>query len=49
VLNQGRLIQVGSPSDLVRAPADDYVAQLMSAPRRDAAAVDALITGSEGS
>jgi osmoprotectant transport system ATP-binding protein len=49
VLNHGRLIQVGSPSDLVRAPADDYVAQLMSAPRRDAAAVDALITGSEGS
>ncbi len=49
VLNHGRLIQVGSPSDLVRAPADDYVAQLMSAPQRDAAAVDALITGSEGS
>jgi osmoprotectant transport system ATP-binding protein len=49
VLHHGRLLQVGPPRELVRAPADDYVAELMSAPRRDAAAVDALITSGEPS
>jgi osmoprotectant transport system ATP-binding protein len=48
VMNRGRLVQVGKPRELVRSPADDYVAQLMSAPQRDAAAVDALITEGEG-
>jgi osmoprotectant transport system ATP-binding protein len=49
VLHHGRLVQVGSPRELVRSPADAYVAQLMSAPQRDAAAVEALITGRETS
>lgn len=49
VLHHGRLVQVGSPRQLVRSPADAYVAQLMSAPQRDAAALEALIAGSETS
>lgn len=49
VLHHGRLVQVGSPRELVRSPADAYVAQLMSAPQRDAAALEALIAGSETS
>jgi osmoprotectant transport system ATP-binding protein len=47
VLHHGRLVQVGPPRELVRAPADDYVAELMSAPQRDAAAVDALMAGGD--
>jgi osmoprotectant transport system ATP-binding protein len=47
VLQHGRLVQVAAPRELVRSPADDYVAELMSAPQRDAAAVDALIAGSD--
>jgi osmoprotectant transport system ATP-binding protein len=49
VLHHGELVQVGAPSELVRSPADEYVARLMSAPRRNAAAVDALITESKAS
>ncbi len=49
VLHHGWLVQVGSPRELVRSPADAYVAQLMSAPQRDAAALEALIAGSETS
>jgi osmoprotectant transport system ATP-binding protein len=47
VMNEGRLVQVGTPRDLIRSPADDYVARLMSAPRRDAATVEALIAADE--
>jgi osmoprotectant transport system ATP-binding protein len=39
VLKQGRLAQVGTPSQLLNAPADDYVAELMATPRRQAAVV----------
>jgi osmoprotectant transport system ATP-binding protein len=39
VLNQGRLAQVGTPSELLNAPADAYVAELMATPRRQAAVV----------
>lgn len=49
VLYHGRLVQIGPPRELVRAPADPYVEELMSAPRRDAAAVDALIAGTDAS
>ena len=45
VMNGGRLIQIGSPHELLSQPADDYVRQLMSAPRRQAAVVDALMGG----
>jgi osmoprotectant transport system ATP-binding protein len=43
VMNHGRLVQIGPPAALLRAPADDYVRQLMSAPRRHAGIVDALL------
>ena len=42
VLREGRLLQVGTPRDLLTRPADDYVARLMSTPRRQAAIIDAL-------
>ncbi len=43
VLNEGRLIQIGTPRELMTAPADDYVSDLMSTPRRQAEVVDELM------
>jgi len=43
VLSAGRLVQVGSPRDLVTRPADDYVGQLMATPRRQAEIFDELV------
>ena len=42
VMHDGRLLQVGTPRDLLTRPADEYVARLMSTPRRQAAVIDAL-------
>lgn len=42
VLQSGRLVQVGTPAELSREPANDYVASLMQTPRRQADAVAAL-------
>jgi len=47
VMREGRLVQVGEPRQLIQQPADDYVADLMATPKRQAAAVDRLLeTGS---
>ncbi len=43
VMHGGRLLQLGTPRDLLRRPADDYVDRLMSTPRRQAAVVEALV------
>ena len=43
VLRAGRLVQVGAPEELLHQPADDYVAELMATPRRQAEAVDRLM------
>jgi osmoprotectant transport system ATP-binding protein len=43
VLDAGRLVQVGTPAELLRNPANDYVAGLMETPRRQAAVVDRLL------
>ncbi len=43
VMEQGRLVQVGTPHELLTRPANVYVERLMSTPRRQAAAIDALI------
>jgi osmoprotectant transport system ATP-binding protein len=43
VLDRGALVQVGTPSELLRAPASDRVAQLLATPRRHAARVEALL------
>ncbi len=44
VMNAGRVVQVGTPRELVNFPADPFVAALMSTPRRQAAQVEALVT-----
>jgi osmoprotectant transport system ATP-binding protein len=43
VMQHGRLVQIGTPSELMRSPADDYVRQLMSTPRRQAELVEGLL------
>ena len=45
VMRRGHLVQVGTPHELLTRPANDYVERLMDTPRRQAAAVDALIAG----
>jgi osmoprotectant transport system ATP-binding protein len=45
VMDEGRLIQVGTPGHLLREPATDYVEQLMGTPRRQAQVVDELLEG----
>ena len=45
VMNEGRLVQVGTPRELLQAPADDYVRQLMDTPMRQARLVDTLLEG----
>jgi osmoprotectant transport system ATP-binding protein len=45
ILRSGRLVQVGTPHELVNRPADEYVHSLMSTPRRQASAFDALASG----
>jgi len=45
VMNAGRLVQVGTPAELLRAPADDHVAQLLETPRRQARRLDELQAG----
>ena len=45
VMQEGRLVQVGTPHELLTRPATEYVDRMMSTPRRQAEAVDALIAG----
>jgi len=45
VMRAGRLVQVGTPGELMRAPADEHVVQLLETPRRQARVVDALLRG----
>jgi osmoprotectant transport system ATP-binding protein len=43
VMDAGRLLQVGTPDELLRSPADDTVAELMDTPRRQAASLESLL------
>jgi len=43
VLDGGRLIQVGTPHELIHSPNGELVRQLMETPQRQARAVDALL------
>lgn len=43
VLDQGRLLQVGTPKELLRHPANETVAALMETPRRQADKLEQLI------
>jgi len=45
VMHAGRLVQIGTPAELRRAPADDHVAQLLATPRRQARRLDELLGG----
>jgi osmoprotectant transport system ATP-binding protein len=45
VMNAGRLVQIGTPAELLHAPADDHVAQLLATPRRQARRLDELLGG----
>jgi osmoprotectant transport system ATP-binding protein len=45
VMNAGRLVQIGTPAELLRAPADDHVALLLATPRRQARRLDELTGG----
>ena len=48
VLREGALVQVGAPGELLAAPADAGVAELMATPRRQARELDALLEGGDG-
>jgi osmoprotectant transport system ATP-binding protein len=45
VMKDGRIVQVGTPRDLIAAPADPYVERLLDTPRRQARAFDGLMSG----
>ena len=45
VMKEGRLVQVGTPRELLAAPADEYVERLLDTPRRQARAFDELMAG----
>jgi len=45
VMKDGRLIQLGTPRQLLAEPADEYVRQLLGTPRRQAERLEALIGG----
>lgn len=45
VMNEGRVVQIGTPRELFAAPAEDYVASLLETPRRQARAFDELKAG----
>jgi osmoprotectant transport system ATP-binding protein len=42
VMSNGRLLQVGTPNELLTQPADDFVTTLMSTPRRQAELLESL-------
>jgi osmoprotectant transport system ATP-binding protein len=48
VMNTGRLLQVGTPRELLNRPADDFVASLMATPKRQAGQLEALAAGHAG-
>jgi osmoprotectant transport system ATP-binding protein len=43
VMNTGKLLRVGTPQELLRDPGDDFVAALMSSPKRQADQLEALV------
>jgi osmoprotectant transport system ATP-binding protein len=45
VMRDGRLVQVGTGAELLAAPADDYVAELLGTPKRQLADLERLLGG----
>jgi len=48
VMNAGRLLQIGSPQDLIARPADDFVAALLASPRHQTEQLEALMAATAG-
>ncbi len=48
VLETGRLVQIGTPRDVLRHPASEYVESLMATPRRQARVFDELSREADG-
>ena len=48
VMDQGRFVQVGTPRELLTAPADERVAELIRSPRRQSEAVERILGASRG-
>jgi osmoprotectant transport system ATP-binding protein len=46
VMDRGRMLQVGTPRELLQFPVDAIVADLMETPKRQTAQVEALLHGS---
>lgn len=49
VMKDGRLLQLGEPGDLINAPADPYVSELLETPRRQTERLGHLLGTSGGS
>ncbi len=47
VIRAGKILQNGAPAELLSEPADEYVAQLLSSPRRQSAQLDALMASNQ--
>lgn len=47
VMHEGRLLQMGTPHELLTKPAHDYVVQLMASPKRQADQLEALARNQE--
>jgi osmoprotectant transport system ATP-binding protein len=45
VMKEGRLLQLGTPRELMQQPADPYVSRLLDTPKRQAERVEALVAG----
>ena len=43
-MHKGRILQVGTPGELLGSPADEYVKELMQTPKRQADRLEALLT-----
>ena len=45
VMREGRLVQTGTPAELMRAPADEAVAHMLDTPRRQARVLESRLGG----
>jgi osmoprotectant transport system ATP-binding protein len=45
VMNAGNLVALGTPHELLTNPGNDFVASLLSAPKRQADRLEALVAG----
>jgi len=45
VMNEGRMLRVAKPAELMRDPGDEYVREMMQTPKRQADQVEALASG----